>query len=105
MIEESIVQPFFNAEIIDFKLIGSGWHNRLFLINNCHVARLSFTEHGKQKMILYNKVQDSIKLPINTPKYESLKLINDSSLRAHKNSYGMPCSGRTAYLIGNKYSA
>jgi len=80
MIEESIVQPFFNAEIIDFKLIGSGWHNRLFLINNCHVARLSFTEHGKQKMILYNKVQDSIKLPINTPKYESLKLINDSSL-------------------------
>ncbi len=30
------------------------------------------------------------------------KSTNDSTLRAHKNSYGMHCSGRRGYLIGNK---
>lgn len=30
------------------------------------------------------------------------KSTNDSALRAHKNSFGMQCSGRHGYLIGNK---
>ncbi|MDP2942585.1 MAG: nucleotidyl transferase AbiEii/AbiGii toxin family protein [Candidatus Omnitrophota bacterium] len=30
------------------------------------------------------------------------KSTNDSTLRAHKNSFGTPCSGRHGYLIGNK---
>jgi predicted nucleotidyltransferase component of viral defense system len=30
------------------------------------------------------------------------KSTNDSTLRAHKNSYGTQCSGRTGYFIGNK---
>jgi len=30
------------------------------------------------------------------------KTTNDSTLRAHKNSFGMQCSGRYGYLIGNK---
>jgi predicted nucleotidyltransferase component of viral defense system len=30
------------------------------------------------------------------------KSTNDSTLRAHKNSFGMQCSGRHGYLIGNK---
>ena len=30
------------------------------------------------------------------------KSTNDSTLRAHKNSFGMPCSSRHGYLVGNK---
>lgn len=30
------------------------------------------------------------------------KSTNDSTLRAHKNSWGMSCSGRTGYFVGNK---
>ena len=30
------------------------------------------------------------------------KSTNDSTLRAHKNSFGIQCSGRNGYLIGNK---
>ena len=31
-----------------------------------------------------------------------VKSTNNTTLRAHKNSYGMPCSGRQGYFIGNK---
>jgi len=31
-----------------------------------------------------------------------VKSTNDATLKAHKNSYGMPCSGRQGYFIGNK---
>ena len=31
-----------------------------------------------------------------------IKSTNDTTLRSHKNLYGMPCSGRRGYFIGNK---
>ncbi|MEK6563486.1 MAG: nucleotidyl transferase AbiEii/AbiGii toxin family protein [Candidatus Omnitrophota bacterium] len=33
---------------------------------------------------------------------KSTKSTNDPTLRAHKNSFGMQCSGRHGYLVGNK---
>jgi len=38
----------------------------------------------------------------NTCMKKFTKSMNDSTLRAHKNSYGTQCSGRHGYLVGNK---
>jgi thiamine kinase-like enzyme len=71
--EKKLIQKYYKEEIKNIEFIDSGWHNKIYLINNKDVARLSFTEYGKLKMNEYYLIQDKIKLPLKTPHYTLLE--------------------------------
>jgi len=80
--ELNIIKDYYKTNNLKIEYIGEGWHNRIYLINRKDVFRLTATEHGRDKMSIYNKVSPMLKLPINIPRFKTFNIISNNKYKA-----------------------
>ena len=80
--EKTIINNHYNDDV-NIEFVGQGWHNRLFKINNKEVFRLTKTEHGKEKMLLYDSISKHININLPRPIFKSIKIIDDGLYKAY----------------------